>query len=68
MEYHCVHHMYPTIPSYNLDKLHSHIKNQLPKPKKGLIDAYRDIIPTLLKQKKDSSYHLPVSLPEKQNI
>ena len=28
MEYHCVHHMYPTIPSYNLDKLHNHIKDK----------------------------------------
>ena len=68
MEYHCVHHMYPTIPSYNLDKLHNHLKDQLPKAKKGLIDAYKDIIPTLLKQKEDSSYHLPVSLNENQNI
>jgi len=68
MEYHCVHHMYPTIPSYNLDKLHNHVKNQLPKTKNGIIDAYKDIIPTLLKQKKDPSYHLPVSLPDKQNI
>ena len=68
MEYHCVHHMYPTIPSYNLDKLHNHIKDQLPKTKKGLIDAYKDIIPTLLRQKKDPSYHLPITLPDNQNI
>ena len=68
MEYHCVHHMYPTIPSYNLDKLHDHIKDQLPKANNGLIDAYKDIIPTLLKQKEDPSYHFPVSLPGNQNI
>ena len=68
MEFHCVHHMYPTVPSYNLDKLHNHLRDQLPEPKKGLIDAYKDIIPTLLKQKKDPSYNLPVSLPTEQNI
>ena len=25
MEYHLTHHMFPTVPSYNLDKLHHHI-------------------------------------------
>ena len=39
MEYHLTHHMFPTVPSYNLDKLHHHIKDQLPKPNYGLIDA-----------------------------
>tara|TARA_Y100000590_G_scaffold46748_1_gene49509 strand:- start:1186 stop:2187 length:1002 start_codon:yes stop_codon:yes gene_type:complete len=68
MEYHCVHHMFPTVPSYNLKRLHSHVKNQLPKPNSGLIDAYKDIIPTLLKQKQDSKYYFPVRLPDNQNI
>ena len=63
MEYHCVHHMFPTIPSYNLEKLHNHVKDQLPKANNGLIDAYKDIIPALLKQKEDPDYHLTVSLP-----
>ncbi len=31
MEYHVTHHMFPTVPSYNLDKLHHHIKDQLPR-------------------------------------
>ena len=38
MEYHVTHHMFPTVPSYNLDKLHHHIKDQLPKTNDGLID------------------------------
>jgi fatty acid desaturase len=33
MEYHVTHHMFPTVPSYNLDKLHHHIKDQLPRTK-----------------------------------
>ena len=67
MEYHCVHHMFPMVPSYNLDKLHDHLKGQLPKTKKGLIDAYKDIIPALIKQKNDPNYHIEISLPETQN-
>ena len=33
-----------------------------------LIDAYKDIIPTLIKQKENPDYHLPISLPIEQNI
>ena len=52
MEYHLTHHMFPTVPSYNLDKLHHHIKDQLPKPNDGLIDAYKEIIPALNETKR----------------
>ena len=68
MEYHLTHHMFPTVPSYNLDKLHNHIKDQLPKPNDGLIDAYKEIIPALIKQKEDTSYFIKKELPEPQNI
>ena len=68
MEYHLTHHMFPTVPSYNLDKLHQHIKDQLPKPNDGLIDAYKEIIPALMKQKEDTSYFIKKELPEAQNI
>ena len=68
MEYHLTHHMFPTVPSYNLDKLHQYIKDQLPKPNDGLIDAYKEIIPALIKQKEDTSYFIKKELPEPQNI
>ena len=68
MEYHCVHHMFPMVPSYNLDKLHNHLKDQLPRTNIGLIDAYKEIIPALAKQKKDPSYRIPVTLPIDRNI
>ena len=68
MEYHLTHHMFPTVPSYNLDKLHHHIKDQLPKPNDGLIDAYKEIIPALIKQKEDTSYFIKKELPGPQNI
>ena len=63
MEYHIEHHMFPMIPAYNLSKLHKVIKNQLPPPKNGLIDAYKEIIPTIIKQHKDPEHILKVSLP-----
>ena len=66
MEYHCVHHMFPTVPAYNLEKLHYHLKDQLPEIKKGLFDAYKEIIPALKKQRDEPDYHLDISLPEKQ--
>ena len=55
-------------PSYNLDKLHHHINDQLPKPNDGLIDAYKEIIPALMKQKEDTSYFIKKDVPEPQNI
>ena len=68
MEYHCVHHMFPMVPSYNLDKLHHHLKDQLPKANTGLIDAYKEIIPALAKQKKDPKHHIKIILPETQSV
>jgi hypothetical protein len=48
--------------------LHQHIKDQLPKPNDGLIDAYKEIIPALMKQKEDTSYFIKKELPQAQNI
>ena len=64
MEYHLTHHMFPTIPSHNLDKLHHHIKDQLPRTNTGLIDAYKEIIPALLRQSKEEDYYLKKDLPQ----
>ena len=45
-------------------KLHEAVKGQMPKPKNGLWDAYKEIIPVILKQAKDPKYVLKVDLPE----
>ena len=66
MEYHCVHHMFPTVPAYNLEKLHYHLKDQLPEIKNGLFETYKEIIPALKKQRDEPNYHLDISLPEQQ--
>ena len=67
MEYHLTHHMFPTVPSYNLDKLNHHIKDQLPRTNNGLIEAYKEILPALMKQKEDSSYFFKKEVPEPEN-
>jgi fatty acid desaturase len=68
MEYHLTHHMFPTVPSYNLDKLHHYIKDQLPKPNYGLIDAYKEIIPAIIRQSKENDYYLKKELPHLQSL
>ena len=54
------------VPAYNLEKLHSHLKDQLPEIKKGLFNTYKEIIPALIKQRDEPEYHLDVSLPGQQ--
>ena len=63
MEYHIEHHMFPTVPSYNLPKLHHLIKDQMPPAKKGLWGAYKEIIPAIFKQAKNPDYKIELSVP-----
>ena len=58
MEYHVEHHMFPSVPSYNLPRLSNLIKNQLPKANTSLYDAYKEIIPAIIRQHKDNSYYI----------
>ncbi len=61
MEYHIEHHMFPMVPSYNLPKLYDEIKEQLPKPQ-TLFEAYKEIIPAVIKKSKNPNYYIPVKL------
>ena len=61
MEYHIEHHMFPMVPSYNLPKLYDVIKDQLPKPQ-TLFEAYKEIIPAVIKKSKNPNYYIPVKL------
>ena len=63
MQYHIEHHILPQVPFYNLPKLHALIKDQLPKSNSGLIDAYREIIPAVLKQSTDPSFNIEKKIP-----
>ena len=63
MEYHVEHHMFPSVPSYNLHKLSKLINNQLPSPNASLFDAYKEIIPAIIKQHADNTYFIKKIIP-----
>jgi len=59
MNYHIEHHIFPTVPFYNLPKLHHQIKNQLPEPNVSFISGLFEMIPAIIKQSKDKNYYIP---------
>ena len=63
MNYHVEHHMFPMVPYHRLPELHEIMKSDTPKPYSSLFDAYREIIPTILRQAKDPSYFVKRQLP-----
>ena len=63
MNYHVEHHMFPLVPYHALPRLHELIKSDSPKPYDGLWDAYREIIPTVLRQVKEPGYCVKRQLP-----
>ena len=63
MEYHIEHHIFPKIPCHNLKAFHQLIKDQMPNPKRGVVDAYKSIIPAIFKQAKDKNYFINVEVP-----
>ena len=67
MNYHIEHHMFPLVPYHNLPKLHELIKDDCPKPYSGLFEAYKELIPALLKQRKDPLYKIDRKLPAPKN-
>jgi fatty acid desaturase len=62
MQYHVEHHVYPAVPFYALKKLRARMEGQLPR-RKGLFEAWRDILLYLKRRKTDPGYYLPVELP-----
>ena len=63
MNYHVEHHMYPLVPYHALPRLHELMKDDCPKPYKNIIEAYKEIIPTIFKQVKDPTYYAERKLP-----
>ena len=63
MEYHIEHHIFPKIPCHNLKKFHDVVKDQMPKPKIGIFQAYQSIIPAIFRQAKDKNYFIDVQIP-----
>ena len=63
MNYHVEHHMFPMVPYHALPQLHEAVKADTPPAYPSTIAAYAEIIPTLLRQTHDPSYHVVRPLP-----
>ena len=63
MNYHVEHHMFPMAPYHALPALHQAIKADTPPAYRSLWEAYREIVPTLLRQRKDPSYFVVRKAP-----
>jgi fatty acid desaturase len=63
MNYHVEHHMFPMVPFHALPRLHALIKNDLPPPNPSILDAYREMIPAVLKQRRDANHFVRRQLP-----
>jgi len=63
MNYHTEHHMYASIPCYNLGKLHRTIKHDLPYCPKGLFATWTQIIRILKQKKLEPDYQYIAELP-----
>ena len=63
MGYHVEHHMFPLVPYHALPKLHELVRSDMPAPYHGLLEAYREISPALLRQARDPSYYVKRQLP-----
>jgi MocE subfamily Rieske [2Fe-2S] domain protein len=63
MGYHVEHHMFPLVPYHALPKLHDLVKADMPEPYHGLLEAYREIIPTIQRQSRDAAYYVQRQLP-----
>lgn len=64
MNYHTEHHMFPLVPYHALPKLHQLVKDDCPPVYPTIYSAWREILPTLLKQVKDPAYHVKRKLPQ----
>jgi Na+-transporting NADH:ubiquinone oxidoreductase subunit F len=63
MNYHLEHHMFPLVPYHALPALHAAIRQDCPPPYPSILSAWREILPTLLRQVKDPGYHIKRELP-----
>ncbi len=64
MNYHVEHHMFPLVPYHALPRLHEVVKDDMPTPYPGILAAWREIVPSLLRQVRDPSYCVKRKLPE----
>jgi len=66
MQYHVEHHMFPSVPFYNLGRLRKLIEYDLPPAPHGLWATWKEIIAVLKKQREDATYVFVPKLPRNQ--
>ncbi len=64
MNYHVEHHMFPLVPYHALPALHKEIMDDCPPPYTSIFCAWREILPTVLRQVKEPAYFVKRKLPE----
>jgi fatty acid desaturase len=64
MNYHVEHHMFPMVPYHALPRLHEEMKADCPPAYDGLWQAYREIVPAVLRQLKDPTHFVRRRLPQ----
>ena len=55
--------MFPTVPYHKLSELHAEMKSDTPVPYSGFWDAYKEIIPAVIRQVKEPAYFVKRELP-----
>jgi MocE subfamily Rieske [2Fe-2S] domain protein len=63
MNYHVEHHMFPLVPYHALPRLHELVKPNMPKPYGSIWEAWSELLPAVLRQRKDPAYHVKRQLP-----
>jgi fatty acid desaturase len=63
MNYHVEHHMFPMVPYHALPKLHEIMKADTPVPYPSTWAAYKEIIPALIRQRRQPEWFIRRELP-----
>ncbi|WP_313192303.1 fatty acid desaturase [Shinella zoogloeoides] len=63
LNFHIEHHVYPSIPYYNLPVLHGTVKEQLPHTYRSLFEVMREVLPALWRQAHDPGYFVVRTVP-----
>jgi Na+-transporting NADH:ubiquinone oxidoreductase subunit F len=63
MNYHAEHHMFPLVPYHALPRLHQLVKDDMPTPYASILAAWRELLPAVLRQRRDPGFYVKRRLP-----
>jgi len=63
MNYHVEHHMFPMVPYHALPRLHALIRHDLPAACPSILAAFAEMIPAVLRQRREPGYYIRRELP-----